>query len=116
MSEFESFLEHEAGLWHGSLKGVYQQKNAVYHFEDTLNLAGEVRMAGGIDNVDLYAVVHTGCVLRENGDSALTLECVAVHYSVAYYLILAESSALLKHLIDQRCLAVVNVGDYCNIP
>ena len=73
-------------------------------------------MAGGIDNIDLYAVVHAGGVLRKYCDSALTLDGVAVHYAVADYLILAESAALLEHFIDQGSLAVVNVGDDRNVP
>ena len=73
-------------------------------------------MAGGIYNVDLYAVIHAGGILCKDSDSALTLERVAVHYTVVNYLILTESTALLQHLIDQCSLAMVNVGDYCNIP
>ena len=45
--------EDEARLRHGALSGVDEQDNAVDHLEDTLDLAAEVGVARGIDNVDL---------------------------------------------------------------
>ena len=115
VTKLQSLLEDESRLRHCSFEGIYQQKNAVYHLEDTLYLAGEVSVAGGVDDIDFYAVVHAGSVLRKNCDSALALNGVVIHYTVAYYLILAECAALLEHFVDQGSLAVVNVGDYCNV-
>ena len=115
VTQLERLLEHETGLRHGSLEGIHQQENAVYHLEDTLYLAGEIRVAGGIDDIDLNAVIHAGGVLRKNCDATLALDGVVVHYAVVYYLILAECAALLEHFVYQGGLAVVNVGDYCNV-
>ena len=36
--------------------------------------------------------------------------------SRSYLLVLPENTALTQQLIDQRCFAVVNVGDNCYIP
>ena len=72
-------------------------------------------MARGIHDVDLGVAVLDGGVLGQNGDAALTLQIVGVHDALHRLLILAVYTALLQHLIHQRGLAVVNVGDNGNI-
>jgi len=65
--------EDEARLRHGALSGVDEQDNAVDHLEDTLDLAAEVGVARGVDNVDLGVAVADGGVFGEDRDAALTL-------------------------------------------
>jgi hypothetical protein len=55
-------------------------------------------------------VVHRG-VLGEDGDPALTLEVGVVHHPLRHLLIGAECAALAQQRVDQRRLAVVDVGD-----
>ena len=50
-------------------------------------------------------------VLRENGDAALALELVAVHRALGDALVRAERAALVQHRVDERGLAVIDVGD-----
>ena len=52
--QLQRFHQNELGLRHSALESVNDQHNAVYHFKDTLNLAAEISMARGVDNVDLY--------------------------------------------------------------
>ena len=103
--------EDEARLRHGALSGVDEQDNAVDHLEDTLDLAAEVGVARGIDNVDLGVAVADGGVFGEDRDAALTLEVVRVHDAVDDLLIFAVHAALLEHFVDEGGLAVVDVGD-----
>ena len=103
--------EDEARLRHGALSGVDEQDNAVDHLEDTLDLAAEVGVARGIDNVDLGVAVADGGVFSEDRDAALTLEVVRVHDAVDDLLIFAVHAALLEHFVDEGGLAVVDVGD-----
>ena len=63
----------------------------------------------------MHAVAHGG-VLREYGYAPLALEVAGVHDPRLDLLIIAEYARLLEHLIDQRGLAVVDVGDYRNVP
>ena len=107
----EGVLEHEAGLGHGALEGVDQQQAAVRHLEDALDLAAEIRMARGVDHVDLDALVANGDVLGEDGDAALALLIVRVQHALCHLLVLAEDASLLEQLVDHGCLAVVDVGD-----
>ena len=107
----QGVLEHEAGLGHGALKGVHQQQAAVCHLEDALDLTAEVRMARGVDDVDLHALVADGDVLGEDGDAALPLLVVGVQHALCHLLVLAEDASLLEQLVDHGCLAVVDVGD-----
>ena len=52
-----------------------------------------------------------GGVLGEDRDAALALELVAVHGALGDALVGAERAALVQQRVDQRGLAVVDVGD-----
>ena len=103
--------EDEARLRHGALSGIDEQDNAVDHLEDTLDLAAEVGVARGVDNVDLGVAVADGGVFGEDRDAALTLEVIGVHDAVDNLLVFAVHAALLEHFVDEGGLAVVDVGD-----
>jgi hypothetical protein len=111
VAQLQRAAEHEAGLGHGALRRVHQQYDAVDHLEDALHLAAEVGVARGVHNVDLDAFVFDGRVLGQNGDAALPLQIAGVHDPVHDLLIGAVDAALLEHLVHQRGLAVVDVGD-----
>ena len=72
-------------------------------------------MPGRVDNVYLNAVVHKACVFGKNRDSALAFNVVRIHNALFNLLIFAENAALLKHCVNKRCLAVVNMRYYGNI-
>ena len=109
-------LQDETGLRHGSLKGVDQEENAVDHFEHTFDLTAEISMSGGVDDIDLHIFVIDGCILGKNRDSAFPFERIAVHDAILNLLIFTENTALLEHLIDESCFAMVNMGNDCNVP
>ena len=111
----QSLLQHETGLGHAALSSVHQQQNAVDHLQHALDLAAEVGVARGIDDIDLDALVAAGAVLGQNGDAALTLDVTAVHDTLSHSLIVAESAALAQQGVHQRGLAVVNVSDDSDI-
>ena len=111
----QSLLQHETGLGHAALSSVHQQQNAVDHLQHALDLAAEVGVARGIDDIDLDALVVAGAVLGQNGDAALTLDVTAVHDTLCHSLIVAESAALAQQGVHQRGLAVVNVSDDSDI-
>ena len=111
----QSLLQHETGLGHAALSSVHQQQNAVDHLQHALDLAAEVGVARGIDDIDLDALVVAGAVLGQNGDAALTLDVTAVHDTLSHSLIVAESAALAQQGVHQRGLAVVNVSDDSDI-
>ncbi len=95
VAELQRLLQHEARLRHGALGRVDQQQNAVDHLQNTLDLAGEVGVARGVDNVDLVVFIVYGGVLRQNRDAALALEIAGVHDPVCHHLIFAVNAALL---------------------
>ena len=109
--QLQRLLQHEARLGHRAFKGVHQQQHAADHLQHALYLAGEVRVAGGVHDVDLRVAVVHGRVLRQNRDAALALQVVGVHHAVGNLLVRTEYAALLQHLVHQRGLAVVDVGD-----
>ena len=50
-------------------------------------------------------------VLGQDGDAPLALQRVGVHHPLLHLLVLAEGARLAQHVVDQRRLAVVDVGD-----
>ena len=79
--------------------------------ERPLDLAAEVGVAGRVDDVDQRVAVVDGGVLGEDGDAALALEVGVVHRAFGDALVGAENAALMQQGIDERGLAVVDVGD-----
>ena len=57
------------------------------------------------------SLVVDGGVLGEDRDAALALEVVVVHRALGDALVGAERAALVQQRVDQRGLAVVDVGD-----
>ena len=45
-----------------------------------------------------------GGVLGHDGDAALTLKVIGVHYAVHDLLIFAVYAGLLEHFVDQMCI------------
>jgi hypothetical protein len=56
----EGLAQHEAGLRERALGGVDEQHDAVDHGQAALDLAAEVGVAGGVDDVDRQAVLEAG--------------------------------------------------------
>ena len=111
VAELERLAEHEARLRHGTLGGIHEQDDAVDHLQDTLDLAAEIGVTRRVDDVDLRVAVAHGGVLGQDRDAALALQIVGVHDALDDFLMLTVCTALLEHFVDQRGLAVVNVGD-----
>ena len=113
--EAEGLLQNEAGLGHAALERVDEQQDAVHHEEDAFDLTAEVRVARGVDDVDLRVAIAHGGVFRKDGDAAFPLEVVRVHDPFIDLLVLAEDAALLQQRVDQGGLAVVDVGDHRDV-
>src|SRR5207244_12122051 len=83
--------------------------------EDALHLAAEIGVARRVDDVDARVLPKDGGALGQDGDAALALEVVAVHRLRFHLLVLAEGAGLLEQRVDQRGLAVIDVGDDRNV-
>ena len=108
---FEGLGEHVARLRQRAFGGVDEEDDAVDHFEGALDLAAEVGVAGGVDDVDLGVLVVDRRVLGQDGDAALFFEVVGVHDALGDGLVGAEGARLTQHGVDEGGLAVVDVGD-----
>ena len=90
---------------------IAQDDDAIDHAEDALDLTTEIGVARGIDDVETgFLPLHRGA-FGENGDAAFTFQVVGIHDAFGNLLIGAERTGLLEKLIDQGCLAVVDMGD-----
>ena len=115
MAQFQCLGQYKTGLGHGAFSSVHQQNDTVYHLEHTLYLTAEISMSGGVDDIDLHAIVMSGSVLCQNCNAAFPFQSTAVHDAVLNGLIGTEYTALLEHLVYQSGLAMVNVGDDSDI-
>ncbi len=110
-AERQRLAGDETGLRHRAFEGVHQQEHGVDHLEHTLDLATEVRVAGGIHDVDADAFPCDGGKLGQDGDAALAFEVVRIHRAIRDHLASAEGSRLAQESVDQSGLAVIDVGD-----
>ena len=110
-SQGERLPGDEASLRHRPFDGIDQQQYAVDHRQHTLHLATEIGMTRSVDDVDVCIPVFDRAVLGDNRDAPLALEVIAVHHPLGDVLVRCEGAGLDKQLVDQRGLAVVDVGD-----
>ena len=110
-ARLERLAQDEAGLRQRALGRVDEQQDAVDHRQPALDLAAEVRVAGRVDDVDLHVAALNGGVLGEDRDALLALQVARVHDALGDVLVLAERAGLPEHRVDERRLAVVDVGD-----
>ena len=115
VSQLQGLLEDEPGLGHGAFCGVHQQKDAVDHFQDPLYLTTEVGMARRIHNINFGVFIMNGRVFGQDGDATLPLQISGVHDPLHGGLVFPVDAALLQHLVHQGGLAVVHVGDDCDV-
>ncbi len=106
----QRLAQYEAGLRQRPLRRVDQEQHPVDHGQTTFDLAAEIGVAGGVDDVDLGVAVAAGRVLREDRDASLALEA-GVEYPVDDLGMFGEGARLAEERIDERRLAVVDVGN-----
>ncbi len=115
LTQREGLLEHEPRLRHRSLERIDEQQHAVGHVEHAFHLAAEIGVARRVDDIDFVPAIIDRYVLGENGDTPFAFEVVVVQNQLAGFFVVSEKVALKNHLIDQRRLAVIDMGDNRNI-
>ena len=110
-SRFERLAQHEAGLRERTFARVDQEEHPVDHRERPLDLAAEIGVAGGVDDVERHVAVAHRRVLGEDRDALLALQVVRVHDPLVDVLIGAKRARLPQERVDERRLAVVDVGN-----
>ena len=111
----ESLAEDEFGLGHNAFEGVYNENGTVYHFQNPFHFSAEIRMPGGIDNIDLGILIRNGGILGQDGDAAFPLNIIGIHDPFPNLLIGTEYAALLQQFIYQGRFAVIDMGDDCYV-
>jgi len=72
-------------------------------------------VARGVDDVDVGVAVLDRAVLGQDGDAAFFFDIPRVHDAFADLLVFTEGAGLAQELVDEGGLAVVDVGDDCNV-
>ena len=114
-TDFEGFTENELGLGLRTLGGINDKEDAIDHAEDAFDFSTEIGVARGIDNVDADVVIFEGGVFGFDGDAPFPFEVHGVHHAFGDDLIGAEGPRLAEELIHKGGLAVIDVGNDCNI-
>ena len=112
----ERLAQHEPRLRQRTLGSVDEQEHAVHHRQPALDLSPEVRVPGGVDDVQLDVAVAQRGVLGEDRYSLLALQIHRVEHPRGHVLADAEGARLPQHRVHQRGLAVVDVRDDRHVP
>ena len=112
----EGLAQHEARLGQRALRRVDQQQHPVDHGQPALDLTAEVGVPGRVDDVELHPAPAHGRVLGQDGDALLPLQVAGVHHPVGQLLVGPEGPGLAEQRVDQRRLAVVDVGHDGHVP
>jgi len=113
----QRLAQHETGLRQRALGGVDEQQHAVDHGQAAFHLAAEVRVAGGVDDVDdRHAAVRVvpvhGGVLGQDRDALFLLQITGVHEAFDRVVAaMRQGAGLAQHRVDERRLAMIDVGD-----
>ena len=110
-TERQRLLRHEARLRHRAFDGVDEQQHRVDHRQHALHFTAEVGVSRRVDDVDVRAFVFDRAVLRKNRDATFLFDVVRVHDALGDLLVFAERAGLAEQLVDERGLAVVDVGN-----
>ena len=108
---FERFSQDEPSLWQAAFGRVNQEHYAIDHLQDPLDLAAEISVTRCIDYIDLVIAVTHRSVLGHDRDAAFAFQVHGIHHAFDDLFVLAKGAGLLEHGIDQRGLAVIDVGD-----
>jgi hypothetical protein len=81
------------------------------HGQDALHLAAEIGVARRVDDVDARVLPDDRRRLGKDGDASFLLEVVRIHHALGDALVFTERPGLRQQLVDERRLAVVDVGD-----
>ena len=120
----QRLAQHEAGLRQRSLGGVDQQQHPVDHGQPALDLAAEVGVTRGVDDVDdrhaavgVFAV-HGG-VLGQDRDALFLLQVTGVHQALdGVVTAMGQRARLPQHRVDEGRLPMVDVchdGDVAKV-
>ncbi len=110
-ADLQRLADHEFGLRHRPFRGIDEDDGAIDHGENALHLAAEIGMAGRIDDIDAALLPGDRGRLGHDGDAALLFEIVRIHDALGDALIFTKGAGLLQQTIDERRLAVVDMGD-----
>jgi hypothetical protein len=111
----ERLAQHEAGLGQRALGLASTSSSTPSTIVRPARPRRRSRRGRGVDDVDLDVAVGPGesdrGVLGQDRDALLALEVHRVHDPLGDVLVGAERAGLPEHLVDERGLAVVDVGD-----
>src|SRR5690606_14221365 len=75
----------------------------------------EIGMAGRVDDVDAHALPVHRRAFRQDGDAALALQIVAIERALDHLLVGTEGAGLAQKGVDQGRLAMVDMGNDCDV-
>jgi len=111
----KGFLRHIPGLRHGPFNCVDEQQNRVDHRQNAFDLTAKIGVTRGIHDIDAIAAIFNRRVFGQYRDATLSFELIAVHDPIDFGIRQPKGARLLQQTIDQGGLAVIDVGNNCDI-
>ena len=111
----QRFRQHIPGLGHRPLGGIDEQQNPVHKRQRALDLAAEVCVTRGIDEIDPGSFPLNRRRLGENRDPALAFLVVRIHDAIDAFLVRREHAGRSEHGVNEGRLAMVDMGDQGDI-
>ena len=111
-----AFQQHEPRLRHRAVERVDDEQHAVHHAQDALDLAAEVGVAEGVDDVDLVSF-HRTEVFFARMVIPRALQRVGIHHARRRPGCPGRRRPA-EQLVDERGLAMIDVrddGDIANL-
>ena len=106
----QCLMKDKAGLGEWAFRRIHEQNGSACHGQGALDLSAKIRMAWGINDVDLDSLPGDGAVLGSNRDAALAFEVPVIHNAVGNFLVGSENATLFKKRIHKGGLTVVDMG------
>lgn len=68
-------------------------------------------MARGVHDVDARVLPDNGRAFGKDGDPAFPFQSIGIHGALGNTLIVAHGAGLTEHLVNERGLAMIDMGD-----
>jgi hypothetical protein len=102
-------------LRHWSFSGINKHNRAIGHSKNSFNFTTKIGMSWGVNDINFDALPLDRNVFRKYRNAAFSLKVARIEYAFFFKLACSELAALTKKAVNKRCLAVINVRDYCHV-
>ena len=111
-AQLQRLGQHELGLRHDAISAASTSSTTPSTIDRMRSTSPPKSAWPGVSTMLMRVPCHsTRGAFGQDGDAALALLIVGIHGALGHVLVLAHRAGLLQQLVDQRGLAMVDMGD-----